>query len=210
MVLLVVGVLAGFVAGRLRSPLGARAVRPRFTRLPLLAVGALGNLAAYLLDEQAGTIVLAFSLVALLAFVGSNLHVTGVAVIGVGLLLNLVALVINNGMPVRPSALVAAGIVAEDELDTVTFSGPRHLEGRGDAFGVLGDVLPLNLPVGREVMSFGDLMVVLGAADAVRDLARRRHPRHQPGDPPVSHLSGTSDGHHSSPVGPSLTKTITA
>ena len=37
---------------------------------------------------------------------------------------------------------------------------------------MLGDVLPV--PFAHEVISFGDLIVVFGAADAVRELSRRR------------------------------------
>ena len=47
----------------------------------------------------------------LIAVAVANRHITGVAVVGVGLLLNLVAVAVNGGMPVRASALVAAGVV---------------------------------------------------------------------------------------------------
>ncbi len=175
MLLLVVAVLVGFVAGRLRSPAGARTPRIRFEWIPLLGIGAGLNLVAYVLDGTAATLALAASLALLLGFVGVNTHVTGLLVIGLGLLLNLVAVVVNNGMPVRGGALVAAGVVDEGELATTTFAGPRHLETSADTLPVLGDVLPL--PVGGEVMSFGDLLVVFGAGDALRDLARRRRRR---------------------------------
>src|SRR3546814_18871704 len=79
------------------------------------------------------------------------------------------------GMPVRPAALVEAGLATDDELPTLTVDPPRHLETSADRFAVLGDVLPL-APL-NEVVSFGDLIVVAGAADAVRALARRRRPR---------------------------------
>jgi hypothetical protein len=169
--LLAVAVVVGLVSGRAARPLGAHAPRLRFTWVPLLGVGAAVNLLAYLLDGTAATLALAASLALLLGFVGVNTQVTGVVVIGAGLLLNLVSVVLNDGMPVRGSALVTADVVAADELDTVGFSGPRHLETSADTVPVLGDVLPL--PVGGEVMSFGDLIVVFGAADAVRELARR-------------------------------------
>lgn len=172
MVLLVVAVLGGLVAGRLRAPAGARALRLQLRRLPLLAVGAFGTALAQVLDGGLATLALAGALAVLLAFVAANAHVTGVLVVGCGLLLNLVAVVLNNGMPVRGEALVVAGVVEEDELPTTTFSGPRHLETGSDRLAVLGDVLPV--PVTREVLSFGDLIVLAGAADAVRELSRRR------------------------------------
>ncbi|MGH9274194.1 MAG: DUF5317 family protein [Acidimicrobiales bacterium] len=172
MLLLVVAVLGGLAAGRLRRPTGARGVRLHLRRLPILALGAFGTALSQLLDGDLATLALGASLATLLAFVAANAHVTGVVVIGCGLLLNLVAVVLNNGMPVRGGALVAAGVVGEDELATTSFSGPRHLETPGDRLAVLGDVLPV--PLAREVLSFGDLIVVAGAADAVRELARRR------------------------------------
>jgi hypothetical protein len=184
--LLAVAVLVGLVAGWLRPRLGAYAARPCFRWIPVLGAGAALNLVAYLLDGRAATFALVASLVLLLGFVVVNAQVTGVAVIGVGLLCNLAAVALNDGMPVRGEALVAAGVVEEDELDTVAFAGARHLETAGDTAPVLGDVLPVALPLAPEVLSFGDLIVVAGAADAMRDLARRRHRRAAPatGDRP--------------------------
>jgi hypothetical protein len=169
---LVVAVLGGLAAGRLRQPIGARGVRLHLTRLPILAVGALGTALSHLLDGDLATLVMGLSLAVLLAFALSNAHVTGIVVIGLGLLLNLFAVVLNNGMPVRGGALVAAHVVDRADLATIELAGPRHLETPHDRLAVLGDVLPV--PIGREVLSFGDLIVIAGAADAVRELARRR------------------------------------
>jgi hypothetical protein len=173
-VLLVVAVLGGLAAGLQRPPLGAHCVRLRLHRLPLLAVGAVGTAVAQGLHGDGGSLAMGLALAVLLAFVAGNLHVTGIAVIGVGLLLNLVAVVLNNGMPVRGGALVAADVVNADELASTAFDGPRHLESGSDRLAVLGDVLPV--PITREVLSFGDLIVLVGVADAVRELGRRRRP----------------------------------
>ena len=143
-------------------------------RLPLLAAGAFGTALAQLIDGRIATLALAGSLAVLLAFAASNAHITGVLVIGCGLLLNLVAVVLNNGMPVRGGALVAAGVADAGELATMGFAGPRHLETSTDRLGVLGDVLPI--PVAGEVLSFGDLIVVAGAV--------RRSPRAGPAATP--------------------------
>lgn len=175
MVLLVVAVLGGLAAGLLRPPLGARGVRLHLRGMPLLATGAVGTAVAQVIAHDQATLVMGLSLAVLLGFVARNLHVTGIVVIGCGLLLNLVAVVLNNGMPVRGGALVAAGVVERDELATIELSGVRHLESPTDRLGVLGDVLPLAST--REVLSFGDLIVVVGATDALRELARRRRPR---------------------------------
>ena len=147
-------------------------MRPRVEQIPLLAVGALLNAASALLEGSAANLFLAASLAVLIAVAMVNRHITGVAVVGLGLLLNLVAVAVNAGMPVRASALVHAGVVDEADLPTLELTGARHLESSSDALGVLGDVLPI--PMAQEVLSFGDLIVVFGAADAVRELSRRR------------------------------------
>jgi len=164
--------VAAVVAGLMRPRLGGHAWRPPVRHLPLLGVGALLNAASFFLSGRAAPIALAASLAVLIAVTVVNRHLTGLAVVGVGLGLNLASVAINEGMPVRPSALVRAGAVAEDDVATTSFRGARHLESDRDALGVLGDVLPL--PLTREVMSFGDLIVIVGAADAARELSRRR------------------------------------
>ncbi len=173
--LLVVAVVVGALAGVVRHPAGARTARPSLHRSWLLLVGAGGHVASTLVDGEAATLALGASLAALAAFAGSNLHLTGVAVVGVGVVVNLSALLLNNGMPVRPEALVRAEIVTEAELATVEVAAPRHLETDADRFAILGDVLPV--PVVRTVLSFGDLIVLFGLADALRDVARRHRRR---------------------------------
>lgn len=172
MVLLAIAVVLGLVVGISRPAAGAHSVRPRVEQIPLLAFGALLSAASVLLDGSAATLCLALSLAVLIAVAMANRHITGVAVIGLGLLLNLVAVAVNAGVPVRAGALVEAGAIEADEIATVELSGARHLETSNDALGVLGDVLPI--PLADEVLSFGDLIIVFGAFDAVRELSRRR------------------------------------
>ena len=172
MLVLVAAVLIGLLAGLLRPALGARSARIRIARLALLALGAVGTAAAHLVPTDLAPVVMGGALATLLVFALANAHVTGIVVIGLGLLLNLASVVINNGMPVRGEALVAAGIVDSSELASVRMVGPRHLETEADRFGVLGDALPI--PVAHAVLSFGDLIVIAGVTDALRDLGRRR------------------------------------
>ncbi len=172
MVVLTVAVLIGVALGGARRPAGAHTARPHVDHIPLLGLGAVLNAAATLLDGSIAAIALAASLAVLIAVAVANRHLTGVAVVGVGLLVNLVSVALNEGMPVRAGALVHAGVVDAEDIATTTLEGPRHLETDADVAGVLGDVLPI--PLTHEVMSFGDLIVVLGAADAVRELSRRR------------------------------------
>jgi hypothetical protein len=162
--------VAGLAVGLAQRPAGRHVVRPRGDHHGLLVAGAALNAASVALDGHAATFALMASLAVLIAVAFANRHVTGIAVVGIGLLVNLAALSLNAGMPVRPSALEAAGLAAPGEA--VTVEAPRHLESDADPVPVLGDVLPV--PLTSEVLSFGDLIVVLGAADAVRELSRRR------------------------------------
>jgi hypothetical protein len=171
-VLLAIAVLIGMGIGLTRPLAGAHSVRPRIEQLPLLGVGAALNVASALLDGSAATLCLAGSLAVLIAVALANRHLTGMVVIALGLLLNLVSVAVNAGVPVRASALVAAGVVDADEIDTIELTGPHHLETSADALGVLGDVLPIAAL--HQVVSFGDLIVAFGAADVVRELSRRR------------------------------------
>jgi hypothetical protein len=165
-VTLALAVTVGVVAG-LARPLGGRHLaRPHVDHLGLLALGAVLNALSVALDGPPAVAALLASLAVLIAVAVANRGITGVAVVGLGLLLNLVAVAVNGGMPVRPGALDAAGV----DPDTVT--EPRHLETARDPLPVLGDVLPM--PIAHEVLSFGDLIIVFGAADAVRELSRRR------------------------------------
>ncbi|MEO7570949.1 MAG: DUF5317 family protein [Acidimicrobiales bacterium] len=200
MVLLTVVVLAGLVAGLARPPLGTHTPRPRLTPLWLLAGGAAGNAGSLVLDGDAAVLSLGVSLVLLIAFASLNRRVTGVAVVGLGLLANLAPVTIDGGMPVRPGALVQAGLVDRADLPDTEVSGPRHLETDDDVLGAFGDALPL--PPLREVLSFGDLIIVAGAGDAMRELSRRRArrpvaltpPRHLTGAPPgLPHPPATID-----------------
>jgi hypothetical protein len=165
-----IGVLAGLLVGLARRPAGIHTLRPRVAQIGLLAIGAGLNALSVLLDGTAALVTLVLSLAVLIAVAVANRHITGVAVVGVGLLLNLTGVALNGGMPVRPSALVAAGAVTEGE--PIILEAPRHLETADDLVPVLGDVLPV--PLTNEVLSFGDLIVIVGAADAVRELSRRR------------------------------------
>ena len=170
MLTLCIGVLAGLIVGLARHPAAKHAYHPHVEQIGLLAIGAALNAMSVLLDGSAALVALVLSLAVLIAVAYANRHITGIAVVGVGLLVNLLSVAVNGGMPVRPSALVAAGAVSEGE--PITVEDPRHLESPEDPIPVLGDVLPV--PLTGEVLSFGDLIVIIGAADAVRELSRRR------------------------------------
>jgi hypothetical protein len=171
-ILLIAAVVGGLLAGRLRPRAGIHAHHHRLRGLPLLAVALVFHVVAVSLDADLANLLEGGTWASLACFAGLNLTITGAAVAGVGLVLNLVGIVVNNGTPVRLGALVDSGQVERSEVADLEIAPPRHLETPSDRAPWLGDVLPVD-GVG-EVLSFGDLIALVGLADGLRDLARRR------------------------------------
>ncbi|CAN5843438.1 hypothetical protein BH24ACT3_BH24ACT3_17190 [soil metagenome] len=156
------------------------AARQRLRWLPLLLCGAAAVAVAGVLAPRGALLVHLLGVLALLAFAGGNVHLVGMSVVVVGLAMNVVPLTFNGGMPVRTDSLVAAGVVAPADVGAVSLRGPRHPAGSGDRLTALGDTVPLR-PLG-EVVSLGDLVVLIGLADVAFRLSRRRG-RHGVSDP---------------------------
>lgn len=160
----------GAAVGLVRRRRPRHAAAPRLRLWPVLV-------AALVLQAGAGRVegglaLLLASYVGLVAFTMANLATVGMGLVGVGLALNLAVIAANDGMPVRPAALVRAGVASPAEAVTLEFDGKRHLERPGDRLTALADIVPVR-PVG-EVVSFGDLVLAVGSADALAHLLRRR------------------------------------
>ncbi len=173
-----VGLAAGGIRrGRLASVLRAR---PRLWGLAAAALvitvvaDALGTgFLGFELAGVPGPVLLALvGMGAGLAFVASNLAVGGMAVIGAGIAANLIPLVANRATPVRATALVRARIAAAEDVDRAVLGGPREIADSGTVLEILGDVIPVP-PLGL-VVSFGDLIILVGLAAAIHNLMRRR------------------------------------
>lgn len=140
----------------------------------LLAGGVIGQLVAGQLDGNAALVLAVVSLAALIAFSVVNLHLTGMGVMTIGLGLNLFAIMTNGGMPVSARALVAADIVPAADVWSVELRGARHLERANDPMKLFGDIIPM----GQQVVSFGDLIIAVATVDVIAHLVRRQKPRH--------------------------------
>lgn len=102
-----------------------------------------------------------------------NVHLKGAVVSGMGMSLNLAAVVANGHVPIRYDALVAAGEIAPDVTeDRVALSGLWKLEGSDTNLRQLGDIVPL--PVLEDVVSFGDLILIAGLTVLSMNLVRYR------------------------------------
>jgi MFS family permease len=109
-----------------------------------------GFLAAYLL---------------LFLFLGANWTVPGLQVAAVGISLNTLGVILNGGrMPIWASAYAAAGFppeaIGNDPFHFLISSGTvADFVARG---GIFGDVVPLPIPIIRDVVSIGDILLALG------------------------------------------------
>jgi hypothetical protein len=158
---LVAGIVLGFATGGRPSNVALRPLRGAGA-----LVGAVALQAVPRLVDVSGTTGLACvlgSYVLLLAFALANIRLVGMPVVLVGLLLNVVVIGANGGMPVRADAIRT--IDPHVQLSAIDFGAKRHLEDRHDRLTILGDVLPVQ-PI-DQVLSFGDLILAFGIGDVV-------------------------------------------
>jgi hypothetical protein len=148
----VVGSLAGGRLDRLPHA-GARWA-------PLAVAGLALQLAP--VPGRAALVLLYLSFALLLVFAAVNPRRPGFALVLLGLLLNLVVIGANAGMPVARSAIVASG--QQDTLGELAADGDgvkHHLAGPATRLLPLGDVLALPPPV-KQVISVGDVVIDAG------------------------------------------------
>jgi hypothetical protein len=89
--------------------------------------------------------------------------VAGLGLVSLGLLLNALVILANAGMPVSAQAPLRAGLDPVEAADDT-----RHQpETAGTRLRVLGDVIPVPLPVRPEVASAGDLLGAAGMGQLV-------------------------------------------
>jgi hypothetical protein len=168
-------VCAGLFFGFLRRGRLASIARTRIRHPEFLAVAIGASLFVDATDAgPSGTIALA-GLIGGLAFAVVNLHLTGMAVIAIGITANLLPIALNGAMPVRPEALVEAEMVTADELPRVSLNGARELSDDSTMLAVLGDTFPVRWT--NQVVSIGDLIMMVGLADVVANLMRQRRRR---------------------------------
>jgi hypothetical protein len=95
----------------------------------------------------------------------------GIGVVVIGVAANALVIGINDGMPVRPSAVVAAHITSRADEPLLGYGFRHHREGPGDQLRPLADIIPI--PPFRQVVSFGDLILAIGVAATVAHLLLR-------------------------------------
>ena len=135
--------------------------------LQALPLPALWNISPRLVGGAA----LLLSYVLLLVFVTVNRWIPGAALMAIGLLMNLLVVGLNGGMPVSATAIERAG----GTVAVLEGSGSvkHHLATDEDLLAFLGDVIPVPPPV-RVVLSVGDLLLYAGMVWFVIQVMRGR------------------------------------
>ncbi len=175
--ILLSSVIVGGLAGLGRAMVTHRPIRPVTLQLPaLLLLAFLIQAAAFqipvtrsLISNQAASLILIGSQLALLLFVGFNLNQPGFWALGLGLGLNLLVIVINGGwMPITPETLARLnpGVPSSTwqigerigmSKDILIPSSGVHLEWLADRF-----LVPHWFPL-HAAFSLGDIFIALGA-----------------------------------------------
>ncbi len=172
---IVVAITVGLIAGTLR---GGRLRGIFSTRIHGVVLYIVALAAGFAVDQFAlphpGWWIAA-SLTAGLVFSLLNLRLVGMAVVSIGVIVNLVPVALNGATPVRGEALVSAGLVAAADLDQVALNGSRVLADDQTILEILGDVIPVRAT--KQVLSFGDLIMLVGLANVLANLMVRARPR---------------------------------
>lgn len=171
-VALVAGAIVGLAMGGRFRFLPQRRIRAAW----LVAVGfGLQYATDHLKVGRLGTPMVLAGAAALLLFAAANPHLVGIGVVAVGVAANAIVITVDDGMPVRPGAVVAAHIATRAQEPFLTYGLRHHREGPDDTIRPLGDIIPL--PLFHEVVSVGDLILAFGVASTLAHLLQPA-PRH--------------------------------
>jgi MFS transporter, DHA3 family, macrolide efflux protein len=165
---IIIGLLFGLLVGGRLSNLAS--IQLRWSWLLLAAVVVRFG-TEFLLNAQVEIVeslrvpLLAAGFGILLAGLWINRTYPGLSVAFIGILLNAIVIVVNGGfMPIWAVSLDAAGFKPED------VTGALHVIVRGEGADfltkalIIGDVIPVPLPLIRNVASLGDVFLSLGLA----------------------------------------------
>jgi Family of unknown function (DUF5317) len=151
------GVAVGLARGGSLRRLGDPGVKARWLALGCLAVQA--TVVVLPLPGLGGVVLLVAALVTLLGIARANGRLPGMPLIALGLLLNLLVVVANLGMPVPAETLERAGIRVEQPAPDRP-DAKHVLERDGTRLGLLGDRLAVR-PL-RTVTAYGTVIELAG------------------------------------------------
>ena len=161
MLLTIFALIVGLAIGRARGGRWTGVLATRINGKPFLIAAIGATLILNLLTPSFPMFWLAISFIGYIGFAASNLTLTGMIVVLIGLVLNLVPVLANWSVPVSEVALQSVGVV--DDSGTAVIDGPRESTATARTFSFLGDVIPV--PIFDKVVSIGDLIALVAVAD---------------------------------------------
>jgi DHA3 family macrolide efflux protein-like MFS transporter len=169
---LIAGILLGLLLG-LRAGGRLENLANIQLRWPLLLIAAvlvrfgtegLLNLNVGVVD-QLRVPLLATGFVLLLIGLWINRGYPGLSIAFVGILLNGIVIVVNGGhMPIWATSLAAAGLAPQDVTSALHFVVPGEASDFFLRALILGDIIPVPIPIVQNVASLGDLFLTAGLA----------------------------------------------
>ncbi len=161
---LVLAVLAvGLLLGRLRGGSLDRLGTVDLRRRALVVAALVVQLAGTVIGGPVFPVGLVVSALLVTAFLLANRGLRGTGLVALGLLANALVVGANGAMPVSEAASARAGV--QDPRDGLDL---RHEPaGAGTRLALLGDVVPVPLPLRPEVVSPGDVLVAAGLGQLV-------------------------------------------
>jgi hypothetical protein len=179
-----VGLARGGALTALREP-GIKSVRLGLACLAVQALVVLLPLRAVGLPLALGPVLLLGALASLLVVARPNARLPGVPLFALGLLLNLLVVLVNLGMPVPATTLERAGISVEQPAPARP-DAKHVLDRDGTRLGLLGDRLAVR-PL-RAVTGYGTVIELAGLFLLLQHLVR--------GPGPFRREDGTAHGAH--------------
>jgi hypothetical protein len=174
-VAIVLGGAIGLLAGGRLQNLGEH----RLAAWPLLPAGVIVQVMSNFAHGGVALALLLASYLALLVFAAANVRLLGMALVVLGLACNVLVIGVNHGMPVRPRAVIRAGIAHNQrDLADIHLQAKHHYERPSDRLLVLADIIPVR-PL-REVLSVGDVVMSLGIMVVVSTLLKKEPTYPQP------------------------------
>lgn len=167
-----IGLLVGFLAGGRPAGLAALRIEHGWVMIAGLIVQVVlfSPAAAERVGDLGPPVYVASTAIVAVAIL-ANLRITGMAVVGMGAISNLAAIVSNGGyMPADPGAMAALGMA-----EPATYSNSAVLT--DPALQPLTDIfaLPAWLPFAN-VFSIGDVIIVIGVVIVIAAAMRRGAP----------------------------------
>ena len=197
----------GSLIGRIRGGRWSGATSAELRSTPLLVIAITTVLVQAVLNPVFPVLWSLVSALTLIAFGLRNRHLTGMSLLLIGTVLNVLPLLANWATPVSDLALISVGDL--NPFGDPDIDGARESSTQATRLTFLGDAIPV--PFFGSVVSIGDLIALVGIADIFTNLflRARTHELSLP-DAGVSFAAPEPSGEHVAILSPLETGTRSA